>query len=460
MSSPFVENSLRYTYNHMNDGDDILEAAAAALASNDNGSYTMPSPPLYPHQWLWDSCFVAIGLRHLDTTRAKLELTSLLRGQWANGMLPNLIFKHGAKYRTDRNAWQSSLNPYSPDDVATSGITQPPMFSEAIVLVGKKLPLPERREWYKTMWQPLLSYHTWLYQDRDPHQEGLLLQIHPWEVGLDSTPPWTAELHEHQLPGWIRVIQSLHAEWLINLFRRDTRTVPSKERFLAIEALALFSIQRRLKRKAYVTNRVLNHSLFTIEDLTFNSIFIRANDHLLAIAKTIRKTVPEDLLENIERSRKAFESLWDPYTSSYYSRDFITHKLLKVPSIAGLMPLYSGAISKERAATLVKMLESDIEFGPAYPVPSVPISSKDFDANRYWQGPTWLNTNWLIIDGLRRYGYNDHADALTESSLELVQKGGFAEYFNPLTGEPLGADNFSWTAALTVDLLYQKPGDK
>lgn len=444
---------MRYTNNSMPNRLDIFTETTQVLEQNNTGKYTMPSSPLYPHQWLWDSCFIAIGLRHLDTDRAKQELTSLIRGQWKDGMLPNLIFQDGPKYRTDRNAWMSSVNPFSPDDVATSGITQPPMLAEAVVQVGKKLPVIERREWYKIIWPSLLAYHQWLYNDRDPHSEGLVLQIHPWEVGLDSTPPWLHELHEHLLPWWVRMVQKLHAAWLINLFRRDTRTVPSKERFSAVEVLALFSIQRRLRRKAYVSSKVLNHSLFTIEDLSYNSIFIRANQHLEAIAKTIRRTIPEELKQSIDKSETAFEQLWDPYSNSYYSRDFITHKLIKVPSIASLMPLYSGAISKERAATLVKTLEDVKVFGPPYPVPSVPLDSKDFDIDRYWQGPTWLNTNWLIIDGLRRYGYDEHADALTESSLELVQEGGCAEYFNPETGAPLGANNFSWTAALALDLL-------
>ncbi len=35
----------------------------------------------------------------------------------------------------------------------------------------------------------------------------------------------------------------------------------------------------------------------------------------------------------------------------------------------------------------------------------------------------------------------------------MVHTGGAAEYFDPNTGEPLGAHNFSWTAALTLDLL-------
>ena len=61
--------------------------------------------------------------------------------------------------------------------------------------------------------------------------------------------------------------------------------------------------------------------------------------------------------------------------------------------------------------------------------------------------------NWLIIDGLERYGFKDQAAALRETSLELVHMSGFSEYFNPLTGAPAGIGNFSWTAALTIDLL-------
>ncbi|HET6924807.1 MAG TPA: trehalase family glycosidase, partial [Candidatus Saccharimonadales bacterium] len=142
--------------------------------------------------------------------------------------------------------------------------------------------------------------------------------------------------------------------------------------------------------------------------------------------------------------------------AQYYSRDFITHKLLKEASIATLMPLYAGCIDQPRAEALVKMLENEHLFGPSYPVPSVPLNSPNFHPKRYWQGPTWVNTNWLIIDGLKRYGFKDHAAALTESTLEMVGHGGFAEYFDPLDGEAAGGDNFSWTAALTIDLLKSK----
>ncbi|HLZ15264.1 MAG TPA: trehalase family glycosidase, partial [Candidatus Saccharimonadales bacterium] len=228
------------------------------------------------------------------------------------------------------------------------------------------------------------------------------------------------------------------------------------QRHSNVDALTLYEAQRRLRRKYYNINKILDHSLFAIEDLAFNSILIRANQHLVHIAASIRAKIPPELLKRMELGLKAFDDLWDPYTETYYPRDFVTHRLLKEPSIESLLPLYSGIISKERAALLVKSLENEHVFGPPYPVPSTPLNSPWFDPVRYWQGPSWFNTNWLIVDGLKRYGYHDHAAALTESMLELAEQHGFWEYYHPLSGDPLGAANFGWTAALAIDLLHEE----
>jgi neutral trehalase len=433
--------------------NDVASQATEVLRNNDKGLYTIPAANLYPHQWLWDSCFIAIGLRHYDTERAKMEILSLLRGQWSNGMVPHMIFSPGREYKRDHDIWRSWVSPFAPDDIVTSGITQPPMLAEAVQRIGEKLPLPERRSWYKQVLPALIAHHEWLYRERDPHQEGLALQIHPWETGLDNTPPWMSELHEHLLPWWVRFLQKTRLEVVAGWFRRDTRIVPAAQRYSNIDAMALFDAQRRLRRKEYNIDKILDHSLFTIEDLAFNSIFIRANDILQDIAKTLRAELPEPLLKRMELTKKSLDELWDPYTESYYSRDFVTHKLIKEPSVESLLPLYAGCISPERAALLVKTIENEHMFGPAHPLPSVPLNSPWFDPLRYWQGPTWFNMNWLIADGLRRYGYNDHAEALIESSLELVKDGHFSEYYNPLNGDPLGAPNFSWTAAVVLDWI-------
>jgi hypothetical protein len=439
----------------MSDTAEQLAAAKDVLKRNDRGLYTIPAKGMYPHQWLWDSCFIAIGLRHYDVERAKIEILSLLRGQWSNGMVPHMILTPGRKDHPYLGVWRSWISPYAPDHVSTSGITQPPMLAEAVSRIGEKMPIVERRSWYRQVFPNLLAYHQWLYADRDPHAEGLVLLIHPWETGLDNTPPWMAEMNEHLLPWWIRLLRKTKLEMALGWFRRDTHYVDAAQRPTNIEAMALYDAQRRLRRKEYNINKILDHSLFAIEDLAYNSILIRANDLLVSIAKTIRADIPEELLARMALTKKTFEELWDPYTESYFSRDFVTHRLLKEPSIAGLLPLYAGCISEERAAQLVKTLENEHVFGPSYPVPSTPLNSIWFDPVRYWQGPTWFNTNWLILDGLKRYGYKDHAAALAESMLELTGEHGFYEYFNPVSGEGLGAHDFSWTAALAIDLLQK-----
>ncbi len=437
----------------MSDTAELITAAKEILQRNDRGLFTIPAQGLYPHQWLWDSCFIAIGQRHYDVERAKIEILSILRGQWSNGMVPHVIFTPGHKQYRHIGIWQSWISPYAPDHLSTSGITQPPMLAEAVVRIGQKLPLPDRRSWYRQVFPALLAYHQWLYHDRDPHGEGLVIQIHPWECGLDNTPPWVSEMHEHLLPRWIRVLRATKADALVSWLRRDTHYVPARQRPDNIDSMALYSAQRRLLRKQYEISNILDHALFAIEDLAFNAILIRANQLLVDIAKTIRADIPEDLLKLMKLGAKTFEELWDPYAETYYSRDFITHRLLKEPTVASLLPLYAGTIKPERAEKLVKMLENEHIFGPPYPVPSVPLNSTWFNAERYWQGPSWFNTNWLIIDGLMRYGYKHHAAALADSMRELVAEHGFYEYYNPLSGDPLGAPDFSWTAALSIDLL-------
>jgi hypothetical protein len=37
--------------------------------------------------------------------------------------------------------------------------------------------------------------------------------------------------------------------------------------------------------------------------------------------------------------------------------------------------------------------------------------------------------------------------------MEALAEGGFAEYFEPFTGEPLGFDDQSWTATVALDWL-------
>lgn len=434
-------------------GSNILDQAKQVLASNNHGNFTVPAGDLYPHQWLWDSCFIAIGLRHLDTNRAMLELESLMKGQWANGMIPHIIFSDGRQHSRDHNLWQSWLNPHAPNGIITSGLTQPPMLAEAVVKVGEKLNTAERHAWYKKMYPHLARYHTWLYKERDIYGEGLISLLHPYESGLDNSPPWTIEMRRHAWPWWLKLLELSKLDSLADIFRRDTRHVPPGQRISNIEAIAYWALLRKLRVKAYDSREILHRPKLAVEDLAFNCIFIRANKHLQSIAADLDEQIPQSILGKMKKSEEAMELLWDEETGYYFSCSLVSHDLVREPSITTLLPLYSGVISKDRAEHLAGLLKKRSQFKASYPVPSVPMSSSYFDETKYWQGPTWINMNWLIIEGLKNYNMTEEAEKLASKTIDLVKKSGPSEYFSPISGQPVGAENFSWTAALAIDLL-------
>jgi hypothetical protein len=61
--------------------------------------------------------------------------------------------------------------------------------------------------------------------------------------------------------------------------------------------------------------------------------------------------------------------------------------------------------------------------------------------------------DWLLWWAFVRAGEDQLAERVRRSSLEQIAEGGFAEYFEPFTGEPLGSDDQSWTAAVALDWL-------
>ena len=75
-----------------------------------------------------------------------------------------------------------------------------------------------------------------------------------------------------------------------------------------------------------------------------------------------------------------------------------------------------------------------------------------FTPVKYWRGPVWINIDWLLMRGLERYGFDEHAAHLRQTIVDLCRDEGFYEYFDPTTGTGHGSDFFSWTAALFLDL--------
>jgi hypothetical protein len=124
------------------DYDDLALQAKDVLEGNWFGHATKPAPDLYPHQWSWDSAFIAICYSHFNQSRAEKELRSLFKGQWKNGLLPHIVFNPKAKdYSPGPEFWQTDRSPDASRKPLTSGIIQPPVHSTAVLHVyeyGKK----------------------------------------------------------------------------------------------------------------------------------------------------------------------------------------------------------------------------------------------------------------------------------------------------------------------------------
>lgn len=430
------------------DAEKLIDGAKAVLQSNDLGGSTKPAPGLYPHQWNWDSCFIAIGIAHYDAKRAAKEILSLLRGQWKNGFVPQIVFNpEGTGYFPGPDVWQSQLSPDAPADVQTSGITQPPVLSTAVRTIWDRSDDKDwAREFLREVYPQALSYHRFLYTERNPDDSGLIVVVHPWESGLDNSPPY--------LDAGDRV----HLTYQPKYERLDLLHVSAKNRPTNKNYDLFIYLLEQMRAVNWDQRKYLQTAPLQIEDVLFNSILCRANQDLSAIAEIIGEDPSETNQWHAKTSAAINDKLWDEQAGTYLDFDRVAGRLLKDDTIAGFHTLYGGVATPERAERLISdHLLSPSAYWPegGFAVPTTSMDSPWFNPENYWLGPVWVNTNWMVMHGLRQYGRADLAAAVRDMTLSLVAKSGYREYFNPRTGEGYGTDSFGWTSALTIDLLNE-----
>src|SRR6185295_12839637 len=193
------------------------------------------------------------------------------------GMLPHMIFAEGVDDVGSRRVWQSKRNPLAPRDVATSCITQPPLVAIAVQRVAAALPTAERREFLAELLPKLTAYHRWLYTARDPRQVGLVTLIHPWESGLDTSPPWMGALERMPMPWWLRVAAALRLARILRRLRYDTRHLPAVERSSDDDGLRMLALAVLAKKYQFDLERLPPQRAVLIEDLAFNALLVVAN---------------------------------------------------------------------------------------------------------------------------------------------------------------------------------------
>ena len=143
--------------------------------------------------------------------------------------------------------------------------------------------------------------------------------------------------------------------------------------------------------------------------------------------------------------------LWDG--SRFLPRDLRTDRLIERRTVLSLAPLLDPDLAPEVARAVADELGSPhFRADGGLGVSSFDMLAPEFEPRRYWRGPIWANLNWLLGRGLRQQGFVEQAEALGQATLDLIARSGMREYFDPTTGEGLGADDFSWTAAAVLDI--------
>jgi hypothetical protein len=366
-------------------------------------------------------------------------------------MIPHVIFAEVDDfYHAGPQRWRIDRVTRTASGVQSTGITQPPMIAEAAVRVGEMLDAVARAEFYRALLPGLTHFHQWLHTERDPDDEGLVTCVHSWETGMDNTPPWM-EVGLPIAPRRVKALRRLGSAEALDSLRRDAKEVPPEERLTSADLFTLYRVVRELRRSGYAFRAIRETDVPLVQDVAFNAILVRADDHLVEIAAEVGVKLPKSLTRSMRRLRAAMDQLWAD--SAYYSRDFRTGELLRHETVGGFLPLYAGVVPEDRVDRLVKALTSP-RFWARYGVASVPTDDPAFLPRCYWQGPVWVNVNWLLADGLERYGRLDQARELRANVLNLISSSGqMFEYFSPLDGSGAGSNSFSWTAALLIDLL-------
>jgi hypothetical protein len=484
---------------------------------NQNFGITIPAHTLYPYQWSWDSAFIAIGNSYYDIDRSIVELEQLFSAQWKNGMIPHVIFHERCDtYWPVPEYYEIHRSKNSPKHILTSGMTQPPVHAISCFYIYYNSNRLQKRnsasKFLKRIFPKLYSFHKYLLTERDPEKSGLATILHPWESGMDDLPLWDDIIlsqifkeRSAELPPFERRdIKSVNN-------RKGERPLPEIYQVFIylIDLMKKYDYDECLMydKLPFKVKDVLFNSIFYIANKALLRI-ASINDEDSSIRKEIRewlklqefgfkKYFTMTTNRNDGQDKEIRNDKYRRNCSSagiYYDYDVNKKDIIRKVTCASFVPIFTGLLKEEEVRYIVYLINntnniicqknnkgarkdkghcledlfisdknfdfkvsSNIDKNNYYLQNLVlsyyPLDDQDFHPNRYWRGPIWININWMIYYGLLRYGYKYGAEIIKSGIVNLVKRYGFREYYNPYNGKGLGGRNFSWTAALAIDLL-------
>ena len=412
-----------------------IKNAQKILIGNRKRGYTLPTNnKLYPAQWNWDSAFIALGYSYFNLNFALKEIKTLLDGQWKDGMIPHILFHNtNTNYYPNHTAWNCG------NKIRSSGITQPSVLASILkeIIDKNKITKIQKKEIKKFVIK-IKKSHEWFIKNRDPKKTGLVSILHPWESGYDNSSLWDEPMNKVKI------------EKNIQYKRADNKVINPEHRPLNIDYDRYVTIKNDLRKKKYDPKKIFKTSLFNVVDIGFNSIFLKSNKDLIILLKKFNLD-SSTIINYVKITEKNILKYFDKKKQTFFCFDLRNKKKIFIPSITNYLILYADIKNSKINDMLIKNLKKH-NLKEKYFFSSIKPNHKSFEEKRYWRGPVWINCNWFIHKGLMNKD-EKYSNKIKERTIRLVEKKGFHEYYSCKNGKPMGANNFSWSAALYLDLI-------
>jgi len=362
-------------------------------ARGDGASEGRPAPD----DWTifgWDSFFNALELATVSSRLAWDALLAGLDSRYPNGNVPN---------------WRSRRS-------GTPDRSQPPVGSFAALKLHLTCPDVDA---LAAAWLGLLAWSDWWTADKGgrPRREGLTPGLLAWGSdtalvpGREQVPEWEVGASGHQRAAWESGQDDLPL-W------EEAQWDPERE-ILAMSAVDLCS--------------------YRALDL----------ECLARIARILGDPAAARELEAERRHLVATMNrvLWSE-TSGLFLDELPTGHSPRVAA-SNFLPLIAGVPSARQARRLVGVLRDPGRFRGDWVLPTISRDDPAFDDQQYWRGSIWPPMNYLVLQGLRRYGFDELASELAwRSALMFLadrRRTGFCrENFDARSGRGRGHRFQSW----------------
>ena len=161
----------------------------------------------------------------------------------------------------------------------------------------------------------------------------------------------------------------------------------------------------------------------------------------------------KDLNKKIFKTESSLLKMYNKKKNIFYSYDLKNKFFINIPSISNYFILFADLNDEKVNKRIIESLKGYNQ-KEKYIFSSIKPDHKSFDEKRYWRGPVWINTNWIIYQSLKNKD-KVYAKKIKDKTIKLIEEKNFFEYYSCKNAETLGANNFSWSSALYLDLIYE-----